>query len=134
MEWYGNARRLVPDKEPKSSKRSRTIEHLLTDPGRKKTVAHVYLELLYESHIKHLIDYDVYLKSILDGSKPMLPFAHRNYCICKAWEDAPPDLCQQVMKYKELSEMSLEELEEIASDVNGKQCVSTWSIAHSREY
>jgi hypothetical protein len=128
----------VPDKERKSSRGSSTVQQLLTNPGRKKSIAHVYSALFYESHIKHLVDYDKYLESITDGSEPMPKFAHRNYCIRKAWETAPAHLRQHAIKYKELSEMSLEELEGLLSDdgVNGKRCVSTRSIgiAHSREY
>lgn len=112
----------MPDKERKSSRGSSTVQQLLTNPGRKKSIGHVYSALFYESHIKHLVDYDKYLESITDGSEPMPKFAHRNYCIRKAWETAPADLRQHAIKYKELSEMSLEELEGLLSDdgVNGK--------------
>jgi hypothetical protein len=52
----------------------------------------------------------VYLASLALGAKVMPEFAYRNSCRYKAWENTTPDIRQQVMKYKVLSEMTLEEL------------------------
>jgi hypothetical protein len=59
----------------------------------------------------------------------MSVFVYRNYCICEAWENAPQDICQQVGDYKELLEMSLEDLTGIKSDdeKNHKQSASMQS-------
>lgn len=53
----------------------------------------------------------------------MPEFAYRNHCILEAWKNTPPDIHKQVMDYKKLSEMSVEELEEALDDgeENGKQ-------------
>jgi hypothetical protein len=46
----------------------------------------------------------------------MSEFAYRNSCIVQAWKNASPDIRRQVMDYKKLKDMSLEELEGLESD------------------
>lgn len=58
----------------------------------------------------------MYLASLAPGTEPMSSFAYRNSCTHDAWENAPPDIRQKVANYKNLSEMSLEELENMEID------------------
>ena len=52
----------------------------------------------------------------------MTAFAHRNSCMHEAWKNASPEIHQHVMEYKNLSEMSIEQLEgmEIVDKENRK--------------
>jgi hypothetical protein len=131
----------VPSNEHdnQSARTSKSFGKLLTNPGRRKQLAHIFSALFYDSHVRPLVNYTMYLDSLAPGAEPMSKFAYRNSCIREAWENAPSDIQQHVMEYKGLSEMSLEELEEMDGDddkENGKRSASTRSngIVHSREY
>jgi hypothetical protein len=114
MEWYGNARRLVPGNLHSSrsarGSNSKVVEKLLTSKSRRKQPSHVFSALFYETHVKPTVNYSTYLASLAPGAEVMPELAYRNSCIRKAWENATPDIHQQVMEYKALSEMTLEEL------------------------
>src|ERR1019366_7513773 len=112
IEWYGNARRFVPSQQSPYAPRpvGKSVEKLLTDTGRRKRLEHVFSALFYDTHVKPRVDYPKYLASLAPGTEPMSNFAYRNSCTRDAWENAPPDIRQKVEAYKNLSEMSLEEL------------------------
>ena len=122
-EWFCNARRLDSPKESSASGGMNVVQKLLTKPDRRKQPAHIFSALFYETHVKPSVNYSAYLASLAPGAKPMPEFAYRNSCILEAWKNTSSDIHKQVMDYKKLSEMSVEELEEALDDdeENGKQ-------------
>ena len=122
MEWYGNARRFAlvsdPSQRPASGLNAvgKGVEKLLTNTGRRKQLHHIFSALFYDTHVKPLVNYSTYLTSLAPGTEPKTEFAYRNSCTHEAWDNAPPDIHQQVMKYKGLTDMSLEELEGLEID------------------
>ena len=137
MEWFNNTRRLESPKESTAGDGLGDVQRLLTKPDRRKQAAHIFSALFYETHVKPSVDYSAYLASLAPGANPMPEFAYRNSCTLKAWRNAPPDIHKQVMEYKKLSEMSLEELEDVLNDdeENGKQSLIARStgIPHSHD-
>jgi hypothetical protein len=47
---------------------------------------------------------------------PMSEFVYRNSCINQAWENASTDIHQEVIEYKRIKDMPLEELEHMEVD------------------
>lgn len=119
MEWYGNARRIVPctEKTASGSKaNSKAVKHLLASNPRRKQHSHVFSALFYNSLVKPHVDYKAYKDLLGPGTEPMSEFVYRNTCTREAWEKAPPDIVQQVIEHKALMEMTLEELENLSRD------------------
>lgn len=100
-----------------STSGAKTVGKILSGSSRRKRLVHVFSELFYDTHVKPHVDYSAYLASVAEETTPpMAEFAYRNTCTKRAWENASPDIRQQVIDYKKLKDMPLEELERMVID------------------